>query len=96
MTEDEILDAVAQLALTLQSVDPSMHLVFLAILAEMQERGANCDRAKKALERLVAIAPKSVEYGDWPELQRAVEQARTVISKLPLYAVTPRKTKAHS
>lgn len=35
----------------------------------------------EALEALSDEAPNSVEYSDWPELQKAVEQARAVLDK---------------
>lgn len=36
-------------------------------------------KLKRALEALVDIAPESVEYGDWPELQEAVNNAREAL-----------------
>ncbi len=42
------------------------------------------DRARLMLilERVCKIVPKSVEYGDWPELQQAVEAAEMVLSEV--------------
>lgn len=36
---------------------------------------------KKALQKLVDIAPASVEYSDWPELQKAVDKANDILAK---------------
>lgn len=45
-------------------------------------RAVNChEDLVNVVKTLIAIAPDSVEYGDWPELREAVEWGRTVLAR---------------